>query len=708
MRLSASSFSSGRRKLAPTFAVAFLTLALGLTGGASSHAAESAVATTERDQAWLVSDSDTVQPGQPIRVGLHLALKPTWHTYWRNPGDAGEAPTLAVTLSGAASGHGDAIAWPAPERLPDGPLMSYGYTGDVLLPVTVTPVAGTSDAQDVTVKAHAEWLVCAAVCVPEQGDFQMTLHSGAAAPSAQAPLFERATAARPLPSPFTSSITPTGLLQISGKGLSREAVSEAWFVPGAPGVVDQVADQKLTFNDEGLSLSLKPLDGFKTGSPLEGVLLLRDKAGQQSALDMTAQPAKGSVASASAPAGRLAAASWGELAVLAFLGGAILNLMPCVFPVLAMKALAVVRLGGEAARVRSALAYTAGVLVTFALLGGATLAVRGAGVTAGWGFQFQSPAFVAIICWLLFGVGLGMLGVFEMPAIGAGQGAISRAHGGLADFLTGLLAVLVATPCTAPFMGAAVAGALAAPPLAAIGVFLCMGLGLASPYLLLAVVPGFGRLIPKPGAWMDIFRQLLAFPIFATCVWLAWVLARQGGGDAVLLLGVGLLLLGFSGWLVINGRALTMRGASGARWVRGLAVIAAVAPLALLLALPAPASAPTAGVSAEQSAFSEARLAALRAQGRPVFIDMTAAWCITCLVNERVTLSSAKVQDAFAKNNVAYIKGDWTNRDEAITAFLRAHGRDGVPLYVYFPPHAEGRVLPQILTPDLVIGAMKG
>ncbi len=703
------------RQIAASFRLLFALGVLLLVVSGTGRAAESDPVTSVRDTATLVSDSDTIGPGKPVRFGLLLRLRPTWHTYWRNPGDAGEAPTLAVTLTGAATGKADAIDWPAPKRLPDGPLMSYGYTGDVLLPVSVTPAVGADQGgkpDDVAVTAHAEWLVCAAVCVPEEGDFRLTLPAGTPAPSSQAPLFARAAAARPIPSPFTATISPDGMLSLSGAGLSPQTVSDAWFIPDTPGVISQIAQQPLKVADGHLTLGLKPQDGFHAGAALGGIVVLRDAAGQESALSVAAKPGGTSAAipaAGAAPvAGGMVSAGWPRLAVLAFLGGMILNLMPCVFPVLAMKALAVMRLGSEEARVKSALAYMAGVLATFAALGAATLAVRNAGLSAGWGFQFQSEGFVAAICWLLFAVSFGMLGIFELPVIGAGQSLISRSHGLISDFLTGLLAVLVATPCTAPFMGAAIAGALAAPPVFALSIFLSMGLGLASPYLLLAVIPGFGRLLPKPGAWMDLFRQILAFPILTTCVWLGWVLSRQGGGDATLILGAGLLALGFSGWLAVTARARNTERT--ARLLRVAALLAALAPLALLPLLPAsgPPSDGARTSASDTEVFSEQRLASLRAAGQPVFIDMTAAWCITCLVNERVTLGSTRVRDVFARHKVAYLKGDWTSRDSTITAFLRAHGRDGVPLYVYYPPHGEGQVLPQILTPDLVAGAVGG
>ncbi|NHN89133.1 protein-disulfide reductase DsbD family protein [Acetobacter conturbans] len=681
-----------------------LLVIIGLTlPVASLFAAESDPVPSDRDTATLVSDSDTVSPDHPLKVGLRLHLQPGWHTYWKNPGDAGEAVILSVMLSGAVSGKADGIEWPAPERLPDGPLMSYGYTGDVLLPVTLHPGASEAESNAATVNAHAEWLVCAAVCVPEQADFRLDLHKGTPAPSMQAPLFAQAAALVPGPSPFPATITPDGTLSLRGNGLSSQAVKEAWFIPDIPGQIDQIAPQPLLLTADTLTLRLKPLDGFPTGKPLTGLLQLRDAAGEKSTLSITASPV------AATPDTPPMASGWLTLAALAFLGGLILNLMPCVFPVLAMKALAILRLHDEHSHIRSGMAYTAGILLMFGLLGGLTLAVRHASLSAGWGFQFQSPVFVASIFWVLFAVGLGLLGIFELPVISAGQGALSRQRGLTGDFLTGLLAVLVATPCTAPFMGGAVAGALAAPPVAALGIFLSMGLGLACPYLLFTIIPGAGRLLPRPGRWMEILRQLLAFPVFATCIWLLWVLAQQGGGSPVMLTSIGVLALGFSGWL-----AVTARGSQG-RWSKILlvsSVVMALSPLSLLPLLSSPfvsATAPTGGRPAtSDQIFSPERLASLRKDGKPVFIDMTAAWCITCLVNERVTLDSHTVQAAFARGGIVFLKGDWTNRNQEIGVFLHQHGRDGVPLYVYYPPHGEGMILPQILTPQLVLQAIGG
>ncbi|MBE7210576.1 MAG: thioredoxin family protein, partial [Gluconacetobacter diazotrophicus] len=407
------------------------------------------------------------------------------------------------------------------------------------------------------------------------------------------------------------------------------------------------------------------------------------------------------------------APGFGALLLSAFLGGIILNLMPCVFPVLAMKALSLARLSGLQRREQrlSALFYTLGILLAFLVLGGLILGLREAGRTVGWGIQFQSPIFVAATCWVLFAVGLNLLGVFEVGGrlAGAGQSFASRGgHGG--DFATGLLAVLVATPCAAPFMVTAVAGALAAPAIVALPVFLFMGLGLALPYVVFALVPRLVRLLPRPGAWMEILKQALSFPVFATCVWLLWVASFEAGANGVLAIAAGLVLLGAAAWLFGLSQRMSFAAADGpegrrpARFAAMLALGCVLVTLALLrgLAGAAPTEASASATPAGWEAFSEDRLAALRAQHRPVLVDMSAAWCVSCLVNEKVAFNSAAVRTAFRAHDVALLRGDWTNRDAGIAAFLRAHGRDGVPFYLYVSADGTEHVWPQILTPGLV------
>ncbi|GAC1348469.1 MAG: thioredoxin family protein [Acetobacteraceae bacterium] len=658
-----------------------LLILLMLVAAAPGRTAESAAVTSARATARLISDTDAVAAGRPFRVALRLVLAPGWHTYWQNPGDAGAAPEIAVEVpDGSSVGP---IAWPVPRRVPEGPVMTYAYTGEVVLPLEITPGTG---AQHIDVAAN--WLVCERLCVPEAGRFTLDLPSGAPAPSAQAKLFAATDALMPRPSPFAARVAGDGTLSLSGEGLSPATVRDAWFFPASAGLVDQ-ADRPAEVRAGVVAIPLRPARDFAAASGLAGVVVLRDAGGQESALAVEAAPG-------GAPAGT--GLDLGRMLLAAALGGLLLNLMPCVFPILAMKAMAVARLSGqERRRVRAhALSYTAGVVLTFAALGLVLLVARAAGSATGWGFQLQSPAFVAVMAWVLFLVGLNLSGVFQIgPGFaGVGQGLAGRG-GHVGSFATGALAVLVATPCTAPFMGTAIAAALAAPVAATVLIFVALGLGMAAPYAVLALAPGLVGLLPRPGRWMDVLRGGLAFPMYGAAAWLVWVVSLQAGSSGVLAVASGMVLLGFGAWSLGLAQWGGGRPARLGRLAALLALVATGAVLAGIAASPLEAARPGAD-TAER--FTPARLDALRAEGRPVFVNMTAAWCVTCLVNERLALAPDVVRQAFAEHGVAYLKGDWTRGDPAITAYLRAHDRDGVPLYVLYKPGAPPRVLPQILT----------
>ncbi len=666
-----------------------------LSLAAPAHALESPAVSSARATVTLVTDTDQAAPGTPFHAALRLRLAPGWHTYWQNPGDAGVAPELAFTAEpGLTTGP---ILWPAPEKAVEGPLTTFAYTGDAVLPLMATSALGAA-----TLRARAAWLVCEKVCVPEEGDFALDLPAGAPGPSAQAPLFAAAAARTPIASPYAARIAPDGTLSLAADQALTASVRSAEFFPLGQ-TIDPGAAQTLSMQDGTLRIKLKPVSPLDPGAGLAGILVLRDAGGTASYLDIAATP--DATLSASEP-GSGAAQTFPEMLLLALMGGLILNLMPCVFPILAMKAMAIARMSGhDSASVRAhALSYTAGVVLAFMALGGALLLLRLAGQAAGWGFQFQSPVFVVLTAWLLFGVGLNLSGVFAVSSgmSGAGQSLAGRG-GHVGSFFTGLLAVVVATPCTAPFMGAAIAGAMVAPPAVLLLVFAAMGVGLAAPYALLAIVPGMARALPRPGAWMELFKELLAFPMYAAVVWLVWVLSQEAGSDGVLAAVGGLALLGFAAWAL--GRA--QRGAGFGRRLGHGAALAGMAAAALLL--PALSAAPV-GVARAASEgtepFTAVRLAQLRAEGRPVFVNMTAAWCVSCLVNERVALGTAAVRAAFQAHDIVYLKGDWTQQDAAISAFLREQGRDGVPLYVLYLPGRAPRVLPQVLTPGLVLAQL--
>ena len=603
-----------------------LSLVIPSVMASGASASESTPTQSAHATATLVSDTDHAEPGRPLHLGLRLRMAPGWHTYWKNPGDAGASPEMDLTLPEGV--HAGPILWPAPERLLDAGLMSYAYTGDLVLPVEVTPGAG-----GLKVEAQASWLVCATVCVPEEGTLRLSLPEGAAAPSPQAPLFAASLARLPRPSPFAVTVGPGGALVLRGNGLSPEAVQDAWFLPDQPGRIAQAAPQPVIVRDGEVRIRLKGAGAKAFETALDGVVVLRDPAGQDAFLTVSAaRGAAGDVTNDSLPLA--------QALLFALLAGVILNAMPCVFPVLAMKAIGLARLSGAArGAVRLAAAsYTLGVILAFLVLGGALLAARAAGTAAGWGFQFQSPTFVIALAWILFLVGLNLSGVYGVGAglAGVGQGLAGR-RGHLGSFFTGVLAVVVATPCTAPFMGAAVAAALAAPPGATLLVFAAMGLGLAAPYALLALVPGVAHVLPRPGPWMDVLRQALAFPMYAAVAWLLWVVSQQAGPTGVLGAAAGIVLMGFGAWVMGVAQRATGRGSQ--RLGRGVALATALVAVAVLASIAeAPATA-VARAGEGTDGFTSARFAGLRAQGRPVFVDATAAWCVTCLVNERVALA---------------------------------------------------------------------
>lgn len=612
-------------------------------------AAASAPYVTPRDQVRLVSETNSATDGK-LQLALQFKLAPGWHIYWKNPGDAGFPPAV----SAAAPVTLGALDDPPPDYFLQDGIAAYVLSGEALLPFTASGISGDS------LSVNARWLVCADICVPEHASFTLPLTGGA---SAEAGLFPVAPSI--VPSPYKATLTPDGTLRLDGVGAQQ--VKAAHFFPGSASALVNSAPQTLGFGAHDLTLHLK----LATQAPakLSGILEITDPSGRMQAL-----------AIATSPAPPAAHAPWW---LLALAGGLILNLMPCVFPILAMKAAAFARMGGAAhAHIRrEALGYTLGVLGSMAVLGGVLLGLRAAGVAAFWGFQFQSPIFVALAAWVILAAGLSMAGLFHLSMPGF-IGRLPAQH----SVLTGLLAVLVATPCTAPFMGAAIAAALAMPALPAMGLFLALGLGLALPILILAFIPALAAALPRPGRWMAWVQKLLSLPMFATCLWLGWVLFRQSGPLGLALLGLGGLLLGFS-----------------------LARKPVFALLALVL-LPFLPSAP-AGASLTlpgAQPYSAALLAQLRAQHRPVFIDLTAAWCITCQVNERTTLEAAPVRDLFKDEHVALLVGDWTNRDPAITALLTASHRAGVPLYLYYPPGGAAAILPQILTPGIVKAALQG
>ncbi len=651
----------------------------------------------------LVAEQRSVEPGGSVRVGLRMLPDQDWHTYWVNPGDSGLPIRLEWTAPTGTSISD--VRWPYPDRLPIGHLVNFGYEGEHVLPVTVEVPADLVPGQTFVLDLYADWLVCRVECIPGDADLRLELPIGAAEPApepATRELFAWADARRPeivdWPARFNAE---GGRLSVQVE-TPRTLPTDGWaFFPAAENLVDHAGDTFITIAD-GLVQVSQPLSTYFTGAPavLPFVLVHADSA---TALSFEAAP--GDLASTAAPVPAAAAPNLGLILLMALAGGVLLNLMPCVFPVLSVKALSLASGGGGDQRAHG-LAYTAGVVVSFAALAGILLALRAGGESLGWGFQLQSPWFVGLLAYLFFAMGLGLSGVYAFGTRWMGVGENLSRHSGLrGSFFTGVLACVVASPCTAPFMGTALGVAIFLPWPQAISVFLMLGLGLALPMLALSFWPGLGRRLPTPGPWMDTFRQAMAFPLYLAAVWLLWVLARQTDANGLAMVLAGMVALAFALWLA--GRPDRGQTLATARHV-GVA-------MSLLFALAALGSAarmeqaPATGEASWWEPWSPERLQeVIDDPERAVLVNMTADWCVTCLVNERVALDTAVVRTTLADRGIVYLKGDWTRRDPAITDYLARFDRNGVPLYVVYPRDGgPPRVLPQVLTPGLVVQALE-
>jgi thiol:disulfide interchange protein/DsbC/DsbD-like thiol-disulfide interchange protein len=681
---------------------AFLTLLLALVFAAPAAAQ---IDDLPKVAARLIAEHGAVVPGGSETVAFEQVIRPGWHTYWLNPGDVGQPTTLDWSLP--AGWKAGALQWPYPKRLPVGPFMDYGYEGKVWILATVTAPAGAKSGDTVVLKAHAAMLVCKEVCIPAEADLSLPLRIGPPTAAPHEADFAAARAKLPAPSPWAAryALGSSLDLYLAARPLAEAHPVDAQFFPLEDGRVVGTAPQTLGFSADGIVLRLTAGKTItKKGGPLEGVLVLSSADGSVQSLAIKAPPGP---VPAAAFGGTVDGSGLLWALLLAFAGGLILNLMPCVLPVLAMKAFALSSLSGRdrGEAVRESFAYGIGAVLSFLALGALLLALRAGGDAIGWGFQLQEPLVVASFALLMFAVGLNLSGVFEVPGFGGGE-RLTHLGGMTGSFFTGVLAVAVAAPCTAPFMAAALGYALTQPAAVALAIFAALGLGFAAPFVAVGLSPALMRALPRPGAWMLVFKQALAFALYGTAAWLVWVLAQQSGANAVAAVLAAMVAAGFAAWVWGMSRGAGPRGRGVGALVALLALAAAFAAIATVRA--APAAAKTVDVTGIPSEpYSESRLAALRAQNRPVFVDATAAWCITCLVNEEAVLSRASIRDAFAARHVAYLVADWTRRDPAITALLSAHGRSGVPLYLYYAPGAaEPKVLPQILTEGDVLTAL--
>lgn len=679
-------------------------------------------------RAQLIAEQESIQPGKPFWVALRMEITPDWHVYWRNPGDSGMATRLSWDIP--AGYQAGSIVWPTPSRIAIPPLLNYGYSNQVLLLIPITPPAQPTEPK-VTLKAKADWLVCHEVCIPESADVSITLPVAEQKPMASAWsnafTFTRKQVPHLFKGELKAEIKDAQHFDLTLRNLPLSGMDipvEAYFYSGDPMLVQHAGPQTLSQNDRDITITVPFNETNKDRTkPIEGDVWVRTTQGDYSFAVTTsfpqpkpASPVATATSSASAPIAEKTTMGPGWLGALglAFLGGLLLNLMPCVFPVLSIKALALldkshkddkrsVRIGG--------LVYGAGVLSTFMALGIALLILQATGLTVGWGMQLQSPVFVTVMIIVLFLIGYSLIGAvtFGTRLMGVGQ-SLTHKSGHVGVFFTGALAVVVATPCTAPFMGGALFFAFTQSWYVSLTVLLALGIGLALPYMLLCFYPQALKILPKPGIWMEHVKQFFAFPMFAAAVWLVWVLAQQSGADGVLRALIAILSIAFALWVWNSVRHDTKQNL----WHYTKIIITFIMlfyALALVIdqrTSEAPMTTTSTGAPTDMAiqAYSADTLAKLREEGRPVFVNMTAAWCITCLANEKNALSNPRVKEFFKKNNITYLKGDWTNQDPALSEFLAQHQRNGVPLYVFYPAGGPPKILPQLLTPQKVIDAL--
>jgi thiol:disulfide interchange protein len=697
--------------------VALAMLAAALPARAASSSADALHVHVQ-----LVVPQSTFYPGGPNSAGLYFKLEPGWHVYWSNAGDSGEPPRMNWNLPEGVTAS--QLEFPAPKRLPLGPLMDFGYEDEVLFPFSFD-VAKTAAPGPAVLDGKVSWLVCREVCIPGKAELGMRVLVAASAPASPTTstvdetLWKRGLESLPtqLPSQDKALFQPTATGFRLGVTTGRRE-TDAVFFPDDQNLIDNPSPQKLSPTKDGLVLELKK-DANLTSNPaqLKGVLELRGGRNYE----ITALPGT-VVAPPAAPP--VTAAQIFRAAGLAFLGGMLLNLMPCVFPVLFLKGLALVQSGSEERHKLRAhgFVYTAGIVVSFWLLVGALLGLRAAGASLGWGFQFQSPIFLFLMAALLFFLGLSLAGQFEigLSLTGTGGSLITK-QGYAGSFFTGVLAVIVATPCTAPFMGAAVGYALGAPIAVTFAVFTALALGLAAPYVALTLQPAWTRFLPRPGAWMEVLKQAVSVPIFATVIWLAWVLDSAYGASTLVALLGGFLLLAIAGWFLGRWSAKRWATVVAVLIVAGVVGLAVYSGIDFERANPKFESTHVLTFEVSHGELSRLQTASGRnwqpwspdavqsavAAGQPVFVDFTAAWCLSCQVNERVALTKPEVMQAFRDHKVVLLKADWTRHDEAITQALTELGRDGVPAYaLYVPGETSPRLLPEVLTPGVVMDAI--
>lgn len=674
-------------------------------------------------QVRVLAENNTIEPGEEIWIGIEQIIEDHWHTYWRNPGDSGSAPRIKWQMPEGFSISD--IEWPTPEKLPYGPLLNYGYSDKVVL---LQKLQAPEELPEGPIKLTADFevLVCKEECIPEFSVHELTLNTGISAPSNEAYI---AVAKNRLPIPTTWGATyqETKIgenidfllnIDVGERMLSEEELATVEFFPEEWGLIDNIAPVTASMDEQTLSIVQARSDrNLNQVDTVRGVLAYTSKDGVRDGFIINAKPAPvvesnmmAMVKSTTSYNGQ-DISLWQAL-VFAILGGLVLNLMPCVFPVLSIKALSLVKIADHDAALarKHGMAYTLGVILSFLIIAGGLIALRSAGYGAGWGFQLQNPIVITVLAYIIFLVSLNLSGYFDLRSSISNFGQnLTQGDGLRGSFFTGILATLVATPCTAPFMAVSIGFALTQNSIVALIIFAALGFGLALPYLLLSFVPALQSRLPKPGAWMEHFKHFLAFPMFGATIWLVWVLSQQAGPAGVLGVLLGMLGLAFGIWI------LKILPAEGTKRIilKIMAVLALLSPLAYL---PVTEKMPDSPAIMEEMGdiYTPGMLEEALETDKPVFVEMTAAWCITCKVNHSLALNIPSTKALFKKHDVIYMIGDWTNYDPNITKFLNDYGRNGVPIYVYYGPRDAQTgerpnpvILPQILTPGIVANTIE-
>lgn len=681
---------------------------------------------TDNAEVELISEQSSVTPGESFWIGVRMDIRDGWYVYYRNPGDSGQP--MMVNWTHGEDFNISGINWPYPKwKDVSGGLTSYAYQDSILYMMEAVAPDDLQPGSDITLKAETEWLICDDICIPEFADLELTLPVEETSQMDEnwLPYFSETRQKLPADLDFWQATADvdgdTATLTLTTDAFELPDYSNVIYFANKEGEIENGADQPFSVEGNTLTIELEK-STYKSGDieRLWGLVYNEegwDESGRIKAMNVDVNVGEQTENLAAAPSGSVGSPRFLMILGFAFLGGLILNLMPCVFPILSIKMINFLQISGDnpgKAKLHGWV-FGAGVLLSFLLLAGLLLLLRAGGQELGWGFQLQTPAFIAFMTFLMFALGLSLMGVFEIGnSLMNVAGSAKTGDGIKGSFFSGVLATVLATPCTAPFMGTALGAAITLSAPAALLVFAFLGFGMAAPYIILSSFPALMRILPKPGAWMETFKQLMAFPLFATAIWLAWVYGQQTGVSGLTNLLIGLLMLSMGIWILNRWQVTRISGRS--RIISRVFVTLLVIGGFLFSSYSTIDSASgTNGANSglnsygiEWIAYSEDILDKHLAENRNVFIDFTADWCITCKANERVVFSSDEVKQAFRDMDFVMIKADWTNRNPEITRALESFGRNGVPLYVI---HSEGleepKILPELLTPGIVLNTLK-